>query len=491
MSLMTKRAFLYARSCLTKGWYQRMGNIDLELSQGEQFRIDEGNQVERMAREIFPDGVLVNESDDIKNSKKTKELMESKNVNIIFQATFVYENAIAKADIIVRSNDGWNLIEVKSKCYPVTKKKDLENLINDVSYTTMMMSLSGVKINKIELYLISKKFRSGMNSSELFHREDCTSQVIETKNTLLKEINSILNSTGLREKPDPKLILECKNCEFYKKYCLGKKLNHPIIELPWISKKKFNDLIGQSVKLIKDIPKDFKLTENQKKVREGIKNKKPYINKDCIKKYLSHINYPVYYLDFETASSAIPIFSDIGPYEEIVTQYSIHKKSHAKGRLEHFEYISEHGFYEPIKLIECLLKHIGHEGSVLVYHQAAEKKFINNLSKREPDFNSELDNLIDRIVDLEKIIQDSYYHPEFNGSYSIKNTLPILVPDVNYNELDIQDGETAKCIFVKLARNKFERSEAESIRKALLEYCKQDTFAMVKIHEYLSDIAFK
>jgi hypothetical protein len=68
------------------------------------------------------------------------------------------------------------------------------------------------------------------------------------------------------------------------------------------------------------------------------------------------------------------------------------------------------------------------------------------------------------------------------GSYSIKAVLPALVPELSYNDLDIKDGGTASNTFLSMINGTFQ-GNIEEARRQLLEYCKLDTFAMVKILE--------
>ena len=103
-----------------------------------------------------------------------------------------------------------------------------------------------------------------------------------------------------------------------------------------------------------------------------------------------------------------------------------------------------------------------------------------------PDLKDKLDILIERIVDLEAIIRKNFYHPDFHGRTSLKQTLPILVPELAYDTLEIADGNSASATFAYLALGKYaEGEEAESVKQNLFEYCKQNTIAMVKLHEKL------
>ena len=82
-----------------------------------------------------------------------------------------------------------------------------------------------------------------------------------------------------------------------------------------------------------------------------------------------------------------------------------------------------------------------------------EATVIKQLARRFPNLSDDLTALVDRIVDLEKIISRSFYHPEFHGRTSIKTTLPVLVKDLSYDDLRIKDGDTAMAIFADMAKS--------------------------------------
>jgi hypothetical protein len=76
-------------------------------------------------------------------------------------------------------------------------------------------------------------------------------------------------------------------------------------------------------------------------------------------------------------------------------------------------------------------------------------------------------------------------------SCSIKVVLPALFPDdpaLNYHNLEgVQNGGEASNAFARMAE--MPPKELEVSRKQLLEYCKLDTWAMVKIWEKLKEIS--
>ena len=108
-----------------------------------------------------------------------------------------------------------------------------------------------------------------------------------------------------------------------------------------------------------------------------------------------------------------------------------------------------------------------------------------------PDLAGELKALEDKLIDLHPVIRDHVYHPDFQGSFSLKYVLHPLVPELTYNDLVIVDGlvasvEIARLLFVA---ERIPPEERERVRKDLLDYCERDTWAMVKLLERLRELA--
>src|SRR5579872_4215185 len=149
MALINKNIFLESRTCLTRGWYLRAGGKQIPLTRVDQFRINEGIEIGKIACALYPQGILVNEGSNLSNYKKTNQIINSDdNALTIFEATFIYNNSIAKADILERINGEWHLIEVKSS----SASDDIKDkLIDDLAYTASILSLCGIELKKMSL----------------------------------------------------------------------------------------------------------------------------------------------------------------------------------------------------------------------------------------------------------------------------------------------------------------------------------------------------
>jgi hypothetical protein len=251
--------------------------------------------------------------------------------------------------------------------------------------------------------------------------------------------------------------------------------------------KKF-DLYKKNTISFNNIPDDYPLNEKQwMQVHSEVRNE-TFIDKKAIRSFVENLNYPIYHLDFETFTSAVPIFDGSRPYQQLVFQYSLHIE-HEDGRIEHKEYLAETNNEDPrIKFIERLIQDCGNEGDVLVYNIGFERGKLFDLIKFSPQHKQPILRIIDRLKDLMIPFRERwYYTPEMKGSYSIKKVLPALVPELSYQDLSIQEGGTASNTFSTMLQGNF-KGDVVQTRKDLLEYCKLDTLAMVRILEKLKQI---
>lgn len=482
MHPLTKLSYLATLTCPTQGWFYRNKQNNHEPTISGKFLSEMGIKIGEMARECYPSGILVHEGGNELNYQKTMQLIKGQNDITLFEATFCHNNAIARADILRRENGSWHLIEVKSSL------SGKDEFIDDLAYTATLAQLCGITLNKISLMHVSRDYRLGMNNQDFFVTTDCTDLVQEKIPVFISAFDRVVSITGNPERPLPTFILACKDCEFFSSDCLGKSITNPVFDIPNMKHKKFDAYVAEGITEITHISDDSKLTDNQSVIWQAVKDQKPTIDFDGLKSQLDAIIFPVCYLDFESVNTAIPLYPDLAPYHEIVTQYSIHHYSDLNSETRYSAFLSDHTKDDRRLLAENLLKDIAGDGSVIVFHAQAEKRFINSLAVAFPDLSNDLNKIIDRIVDLKVILNKGYYHPDFHGSYSIKVVLPVLVPTLSYESLDVGDGLSASAVFAQLAQSRYSDAQAIIMRINLLEYCKQDTLAMVKTHQKLAEM---
>ena len=448
---------------------------------GQQRIFDQGTAIGEMAREEFPNGVLI-EADHLNIPvaiKQTEEALAN-SADTIFEGCFIYDDILVRPDIILQNDLGsWNLIEVKSS----TSVKEMN--IHDVAVQTWVLQGSGLEVKRAFLKHINRDCVYP-DLSNIFKTEDLMEPVEAVLSTVpqkLSEYKSLLSNS----EPDIPIGKHCSNpydCPFVS-YCWRDVPDHSIFNisrLRWSVKER---LLAENKITIDKLPADFSLNENQLKYVESFETKKPIIDRNGIKEELDKLEYPLYFLDFETDNPAVPRFDGMHPYEKFPFQYSCHILNES-GSLEHIEFLHESESDPRRPLVESLTKTIGESGSVIVYHAGFERGVLSKLAQWYPEYAELLLSVIDRLWDQLDIFKKYYTDYRFKGSNSLKNVLPVIVPSMSYDDLAVSDGTEAQVTWNEMIRLP-ESSQKSKLINELREYCRQDTMAMVEIHKVIKN----
>lgn len=476
MKSISKNLFLKTLECPVYAWHLYRGLIPKDSSISDEFLVMEAKNIHNMAKLLFKDGIQVSGSFE-ECLQKTKELVQNKSIRTIFEPVFEYNGFVAKADILHRTeNNLWELIEVKSG------NKWKNKYISDTAYISLIATKTIPSISKATLYLLSKDFRLGNSIEELFNKVDCSFEVFtkaEDYSILLDTVKDIL----FAEKPKTKkLKMPCKNCTLFK-HCTGEGIEYHIFDLPRLSQLVFEKLCENKIYEIKNLPEDIELTQMQKVVKDCVINDKIYVS-PSLKAELEKIVFPCYYLDFESVMTIYPLYNNIAPHTQILTQYSIHKCDKIENITDHFEYIADHKQDCRKQISKKLIEILGTQGSIITY-SSAEKQIIDKLALLYPELSEQLRAITDRIVDFEQILRTNYYDKHFHGRTSIKKVLPVMIPQMNYNELEIGEGGVALSAFAYMAMGLYDDEKVKETKQNLLKYCEQDTLALVEMHKFL------
>ena len=177
------------------------------------------------------------------------------------------------------------------------------------------------------------------------------------------------------------------------------------------------------------------------------------------------------------------------PYDHIVFQFSVHMQREPGAKPEHYEFLAVNRDDTRREFITSLSAVLGQSGTVIVYNQSFELARLNDLASWLPEFAEPITQIQSRVFDLLPVIRNHVYHPAFAGSYSLKAVLPALVPDMTYEGMTVADGVDAGLAWESLVRGGLDQAERERTRKALLDYCGQDTLALLRVLNKLRPIS--
>ena len=483
---LTKSSVMCGLQCPKRLWMSKHDPLPREEVEASVV-LDMGTDVGKCAHGLFPNGQLVEAApwEHAAAIIRTQELMNDLAVPAIFEAAFESNGVRVRVDILERlSFQCWNLHEVKSS----TGLKDVH--VQDIAVQTWVMNQAGHNVASSSLLHINKNYVrdvKGIEWEKLFKRVDVGGEI----QAMMKELPDLAKEllAVLRGKTAP--VIEVSDhchapytCEFWER-CTADKPQDWVRHLPHLSAKKQAELKAAGIEAISEIPKTFPLSERQKIIRDVIASGKEWMS-DELASVLASIDPPCFYLDFETMNPAVPLYAGTNPYQRQPFQWSLHHVGKC-GKLAHCEFLAD-GCDDPRRAFtESLIDALSDSSAPIVVYSGFENSVLNDMARLYPDLAKPIAGIQERLHDLLGTVRGHYCHPEFMGSYSIKDVGPVLDPDITYNDLDcIANGSAASAGFEALASCRIhDDSSVKKLRKALLDYCERDTLAMVRVHEAL------
>ncbi|MDD5288957.1 MAG: DUF2779 domain-containing protein [Dehalococcoidales bacterium] len=509
--LLSKSKYLNGLQCFRYLWllYNDPQQVP-ETDSVTRFRFDQGHQVGELAKKLFPDGINVPTDNFNDNITQTGELLKQNRA--LFEAGILSDSIYARIDILNPAGNGeWDIIEVKS----ATEVKDEH--IQDVAFQRFCCEKQGLKIRKCYIAYINNKYvRHGeIDPAQIFIMEDVTEAVSRTADGIEDRIAEMFRVISAAECPAVLVGSQCGApypCPVT--LCQQSLPENTILNLYRAGKKKY-EFLHKGVLFIKDIPEDFKLTKAQQIQKSCDVSCQPHIDKAFIANFLNTLQPPLYYLDFETFSTALPLFEGTRPYQQIPFQFSVHLETsdhtlpvfegirhyqqapfqfsvqvtvEEKMKLVHYSFLAD-GAEDPRPHLLAHLKNVlGDSGSIVVYNQSFEKRVLAESGEAFPVYREWVESVSDRIVDLyEPFRKFDYYSPLQQGSASIKEVLP-AVTGRSYKGMPVAGGEDASLAYLRLAYGDIDAGERDQLRSDLEKYCGLDTEGMIWIINKLKEL---
>jgi predicted RecB family nuclease len=483
--LITKSKFLAGTQCLKRlYWIVHSPELAVQPDESDQSIMEQGREVGLLARAMFPGGVTVESREREQAIRMTRELIENPEIPAIFEGAFEHESVFVRVDVLQRRQDQrWRLIEVKS----TTGVKDRH--LADLAIQHRVVTLSGVDLAASCLAHVDRDYiyQGGViDVHEFFKIDDLTHQIQALQPGLIVQLRSQFHVLAMPEAPQIPAGRQCSDpytCEFFD-HCNAPLPDDHILRLPRIHSSTVAKLVALGVQSIHDIPENYPLTERLRRACTSVQTLKPWYGPD-LGNELSKLSYPLYFMDFETINPAIPQFPGMRPYDQLPFQWSIHVQRQPGTALEHFEFLADDASDPRPVFISTLSDALSDSGSIVVYSQQFESQRLSELAACRPEFAGRIDKIRPRLWDLLPVVRDHVYHPKFGGSFSLKSVLPALVPTMSYDDMIVADGQAAGLAWESLVRGGLDQDQRSRMGKALLDYCGQDTRAMIRLLELL------
>jgi hypothetical protein len=576
--------------------YQEVSNLS-RLAMVEEY----GSGVYRADTfDLSVDGLELTDNDQI--IANTKKLLANKEAKVILEGQVVVGKSTARWDILIRHDDGFELLEVKgtnnvnsSSLFGALKR----DYLYDIAFQHYLYKKAGIPLTSVGLMHLNKGFT--LNDDEISYPIDkqyLHDLFLVTNQIYIKEFNKktrkkdkrlvdlsyyldeehyLDNNTNGKfsiqvivpllealidgEEPAIKFDYNCKSQQgcILLNDChkniddnhLFTLTNNSSVGGNWKNTKRYLDEglvniseipeeeVDLNYKLVKDDKTKKFLARMQINIAQGRSNGDHLIEIGSLKKILElqYHEKPLLFFDFETFNYPIPLVAEAGPWEQICTQYSMHvltddydlsKHDFEKGsggNISHFEFLGSpfHDQHQnpERKLIEKLISdfhsmginYLDNKFKLVVYNKTFENTQFRRMALKYPEYQKFLYGCANNIIDLNDIFAlGIWYHRKFNGRTSLKVTQPQLLKDpviqswykelpfninatLDYKSELVQNGGVALELYHTMLRmqavGELDESLNNEIRKALLKYCKIDSWGTVVLYDLMEKVIKK
>jgi len=489
---LTKTLILSGIQCEKKLWFDL--NDKIKLKDKAIFR--SGNRFNDVVRKHYGEGLdLSDEKDHQIVIEKTREATQSDNINVIYEAGFLFKKTFIRADVLIKKDNQWTMLEAKAS----TSVKDIN--ISDLAIQSYVVKNSGLDVICNKIIHINKEFiyKGDDNYKDLIVEVDITKEVLAEENEVQNLIDKFL---PLKKSSCPKKEIgpHCKDpypCHYFDKCSPPesdiKNVSYKI--LPYYGKKIETYCKSNKIEKLKDIPKD--LLQSSRKdyaknyhqiIQEAHIKNAAWMNKD-ISEQFKKWKMPYYFMDFETIQQGVPIIENTKPFEQVPFQWSVHKLSEKGKELEEFSFIDFADQDIEFNFLKKLIDTLGDQGTIFVHNHPFEKGVLNKLKEKPKmkSYSDQVDSIIDRIEDTLELIRKNFYSPEMFGKYSLKKIVKAIPTEIFYESEDedaVSDGGDAQLAWFKCTDPETKPNEKENFKRELIKYCSKDTYAMYDMINY-------
>src|SRR5438552_8314404 len=482
---LSKSRFTSGLQCHKKLWWEVHEPDALELQPDKvlQDLFDQGRQVGEAARARYPGGVLIDlpHHAGAERVAATQKAIEA-GAPAVFEATFIAADTFVAIDVLEKQGDGYRLTEVKSS----TSQKDEH--IPDVAVQARVAAACGVKVTAADVLHLNKEFRHP-NVGDLFARTDVTGPVVAFLPQVPDEIarQREMLAGPLPDVPIGGHCFEPRECPFFDR-CWPDGPDH-IGNLAGVGPKKTAAYLVRGITSITNLPSKEKLNVTQRRQLKAMAENRLIVEPTLARELRPFTVGRLGFLDFETILRAIPVWPGMAPWQQAAAQFSYHERQ-PDGTYTHAAFLAEGPQDARPPLAAAMVRRTAHAVRVVMY-TSFEKNRIRELQRAVPELATELAALEAKLIDLHPVVKNCVYHPDFRGSFSLKDILTPLVPELTYDDLVIVDGRVASVEIARLlfVADKIPRHERDRVRQDLLNYCERDTWAMVKLVERLRELA--
>jgi hypothetical protein len=479
--LLSKTGFMKFEQCNKAFFlYKNFPYLRDKLDPEKQQRFKRGHEVGELAQHIFPGGTDVSKitSNSQEALLKTQELLEQ-HCPVIYEATFMHQGVLVMVDILRFEENAFTAFEVKSSL------KVSETYIKDACLQYFV--LKNTLPNFEDLFLVtidgSYELVDELDLKKLFRKRSMKEKAeanLAYFETRVKEAEALIAKNTTPQRDIGPQCFKPYTCDFFGHCWQGQLGEQSVFTLPFVDKLKLFEWHSGGITTLSDLKEEDFTKPWQHTILRCLLNKKPFIDVEGIREWMTQVNGKVLAMDMEIWNPAVPQLKGCKPFEQIPFLIGLY------GEGVSLALFCEHVEDERENLAKQFIAAVKDYDTILVYDKTLEVSVIKDLMSRFPELSADLKTIQHKLLDLFDLIsKNRYYHPDFRNNLSLKVVSSILLPDFSYGE--VQSGLEALSAYDEF-RQEYNPIHKELLKQHLNEYCLNDCRAVFELIRYFKSI---
>ena len=422
MHILSKSTYIKGEQCPKSLYmFKKHPYLRDKLSIEQRAKFKRGTDVGVLARTYFSGGINMTPSNPNlfgKMFEQTMQNLNDPNVNVMYEAIFIYNDTLIMLDILVRDGDKWRAIEVKSSL------SLSDTYYKDAALQYYVLNGCKVPISDIQLMYINENYvKDGdIDINNLFVFKSVKEYAEQQLDAIDKKVNEFKDIVNLSNAPRINIGTQCfapYKCEFVG-HCWKKVEKDSFLHTNAMNNNELFSLYNSGVqdnRSFKKLLDPFSLETSQV---DALEQDTFYVNYKKFYDLIGKRTESIAFLNLLFYRPAVPILDGHKPYQEIILAFSI--LSNETGETIEWNCLDDYSkMEEGLKILTEELKRY----EKVVYFSAQN---INLMMQRYNIIESK--DVMFKIINLKDVLKNSdFFNSRTKYDFSLKTIYEGLFPE--------------------------------------------------------------
>lgn len=421
MHILSKSTYIKGEQCPKALYmYKKHPYLRDKLSIEQRAKFKRGTDVGILARTYFSGGVnMAPPSPSLfgKMFEKTMQNLNDPNINVMYEAIFIYNDTLIMLDILVRDGEKWRAIEVKSSL------SLSDTYYKDAALQYYVLNGCNVPLSDMQLMYVNENYvKNGeINVNELFVFKSVKDYAEQQLSVIDKKVNEFKEVTKLQNAPRINIGTQCftpYKCEFLG-HCWKKVEKDCFLHTNAMSNNELFSIYNNGIQNNRDFKKLINPLSLEMNQIDALEQNTYYINYKNFYDLIGKKTNSIAFLNLLFYRPAVPILDGHKPYQEVVLSFSI--LSNENGETTEWNCLDDYSkMEEGLKILTEELKRY----EKVVYFSAQN---INILMQRYHIIESK--DVLFKIINLKDVLNNSnFFNEKTKYDFSLKTIYKGIFP---------------------------------------------------------------